>query len=148
MHGRKTVIFLALATFMLVLAGPALAEIKYFTHIQADVPAGWSTSEKDETVVIAADDKSAVITITVQSDQGDNAGEIAGIISRNVNGTAPVEDVDSNGYFFDFTAKEGGPGQGFVKVDGRRAIVVAIMGKNPQVRGILESLSGQVEIYH
>ena len=144
---RKTIIAVLAAGLLLALCGLALAEIKYFTHIQADVPPGWSAFERDQSVILAADDKSAVITITVQSAQGDNAEEIAGIISRNVNGTAPVEDVDSNGYFFDFTAKEGGPGQGFVKVDGRRAIVVAIMGKNPQVRGILESLSGQVEIY-
>ncbi len=135
----------AVLGLVLGLCAPALAEIKYFTHIQADVPPGWSAFEQDQSVVIAADDKSAVITITVQSAQGDNAGEIAGIISRNVNGTAPMEDVDSNGYFFDFTAKEGGPGKGYVKVDGRRAIVVAIMGENPQVRGIIESLSGQVE---
>lgn len=145
MHGRKTIMFLALAAFMLVPAGPTLAEIKYFTHIQADVPAGWSTSEKDETVVIAADDKSAVITITVQDDQGDNAEQIAGIISKSVNGTMPVEDVDNNGYFFNFTAKQAGPGRGFVKVDQGRAIVVGIMGDNPEVMGILNSLSGQVE---
>lgn len=143
---RKFAITAALAAgLVLALCGLASAEVKYFTHIQADVPPGWSAFERDESVVIAADDKSAVITITVQSAQGDNAGEIAGIISRNVNGTAPVEDVDSNGYFFDFTAKEGGPGKGYVKVDGGRAIVVGIMGENPQVRGIIESLSGQVE---
>lgn len=143
---RKFAITAALAAgLVLALCGLAPAEIKYFTHIQADVPPGWSSFERDKSVVIAADDKSAVITITVQSAQGDNAGEIAGIISRNVNGTAPVEDVDSNGYFFDFTAKEGGPGKGYVKVDGGRAIVVGIMGENPQVRGIIESLSGQVE---
>ena len=142
---RKSTIIPLAAVLLLALCGFAAAEIKYFTHIQADVPPGWTAMERDSSVILAADDKSAVITITVQSAQGDNAEEIAGIISRNVNGTAPVEDVDSNGYFFDFTAKEGGPGQGYVKVDGRRAIVVAIMGENPQVRGIIESLSGQVD---
>ena len=142
---RKTIIAVLAAGLLLALCGLALAEIKYFTHIQADVPPGWSAFERDQSVILAADDKSAVITITVQSAQGDNAEEIAGIISRNVNGTAPVEDVDSNGYFFDFPAKEGGPGKGYVKVDGSRAIVVGIMGENPQVRDIIESLSGQVE---
>ena len=142
---RKSTIIPLAAVLLLALCGFAAAEIKYFTHIQADVPPGWTAMERDSSVILAADDKSAVITITVQSAQGGNAGEIAGIISRSVNGTAPVEDVDSNGYFFDFTAKEGGPGKGYVKVDGRRAIVVAIMGENPQVRGIIESLSGQVD---
>ena len=143
---KSTIIPLA-AVLLLALCGLAAAEIKYFTHIQADVPPGWTAMERDSSVILAADDKSAVITITVQSAQGDNAEEIAGIISRSVNGTAPVEDVASNGYFFDFTARQGGPGKGYVKVDGRRAIVAAIMGENPQVRGIIESLSGQVEIY-
>ena len=142
---KKLSMFLTAVAFLLCLIVPAQAEIKYFTHIQADVPAGWSVSEHDESVVIAADDHSAVITITVQDSQGDDAEKIAGIISRSVNGTAPVEDVDTNGYFFNFTAKEGGPGKGFVKVDQGRAIVVAIMGDNPEVMGIINSLSGQVE---
>ena len=145
MNVRKSLIFLAAAAFLLGTTGSASAEVKYFTHIQADVPAGWSTSEKDETVVIAADDKSAVLTITVQSAQGDDAEKIAGIISKNVNGTMPVEDVDNNGYLFNFTAKQAGPGKGFVKVDQGRAIVVGIVGDNPQVMGIINSLSGQVE---
>ncbi len=144
MSGGKTIVALSVV-LLLCLAGRAGAEIKYFTHIQADVPAGWNTMERDNSVIIAADDKSAVITITVQSAQGDDAGKIAGIISRSVNGTAPVEDVDSNGYFFNFTAKQGGPGKGYVKVDQGRAIVVAVMGDNPQVAGIINSLSGQVE---
>ena len=145
MNTTKLSIFLTAAFFLLCPVAPVQAEIKYFTHIQADVPAGWSTSEHDESVVIAADDKSAVITITVQSAQGDDAEKIAGIISKSVNGTMPVEDVDNNGYFFNFTAKQAGPGRGFVKVDQGRAIVVGIMGDNPQVMGIINSLSGQVE---
>ncbi len=106
MNTTKLSIFLTAAFFLLCPGAPVQAEIKYFTHIQADVPAGWSTSEHDESVVIAADDKSAVITITVQSAQGDDAEKIAGIISKSVNGTMPVEDVDNNGYFFNFTAKQ------------------------------------------
>ena len=142
---KKTAIFPLAAVLVLCLFSGALAEIRYFSHIQADVPPGWSAMERDSSVILAADDKSAVLTITVQSSQGDNAEEIAGIISRNVNGTAPVPDETAAGYFFDFVAKEGGPGKGFVKVDGHWAIVVAIMGENPQVAGIIDSLSGQVE---
>ena len=142
---RKTIIAVLAAGLLLALCGLALAEIKYFTHIQADVPPGWTAFERDQSVILAADDKSAVITITVQSAQGDDAEKIAGIISKSVNGTMPVEDVDNNGYFFNFTAKQAGPGRGFVKVDQGRAIVVGIMGDNPQVMGIINSLSGQVE---
>ena len=141
---RSTTVVLG-AALVLCLFTSAFAEIRYFTHIQADVPPGWSAMERDRSVILAADDKSAVLTITVQSSQGDNAQEIAGIISRSVNGTAPTPDEAAAGYFFDFAAKEGGPGKGFVKVDGQWAIVVAIMGENPQVAGIIDSLSGQVE---
>ncbi len=142
---KKIAIFPLAAILALCLFSSVFAEIKYFQHIQADVPIGWTALEQDDNVIFTADDKSAVITVTVQSAQGASAERIAAIISKSVNGTAPVRDDAAAGYFFDFVGKGAGPGKGFVKVDGPRAIVVAVIGDNPQVSGIIESLSGQVD---
>lgn len=128
------------AVALAALVAPAEAEVRLFKHFKADVPPGWQVIDEGEHVVFAAPNESAVVTVTIQDAQNVSAQSIAEMMSKGLKGTTPVWDAASGGYIFDFVNKENMPGKALVKVQGATALILAIMGDNPQVAGLVNSM--------
>ena len=71
----------ALLLFLLLAAGEAFAKVKEFDYFSVDVPKGWKVSHKDGSVRVRKADKSASITITIESKNGRSIKEIASKLS-------------------------------------------------------------------
>lgn len=118
----------------------AAAEVRLFKDFKADVPAGWRVIDEGGHVVFSAPDESAVVTVTIQAARNMSAQGIAETMSKGLKGTEPVWDEGSGGYIFDFISNEKLPGKALVKVYNGTALVLAIMGDNPEVDALVRSM--------
>lgn len=134
--------FLALLAVLAlgVFSSVAAAEVRLFKDFKADVPAGWRVIDEGGHVVFSAPDESAVVTVTIQDAQAMSAKGIAETMSKGLKGTAPIWDEGSGGYIFDFISNEKLPGKALVKVYNGTALVLAIMGDNPEVDALVRSM--------
>ena len=132
----KVLLFAFFMSFALSL--PALAEVKDFGKFKVDVPAGWTAKDDDGTVIIAAADNSAVITITAGDNDGTSIEELAKQVSAELKGSAPKLEDDT--YIFTFKNENGVDSHGFVSGDAKQFALVTITGEHSDTEKILNSL--------
>jgi hypothetical protein len=123
----------------LALCLPAMAEKKDFGKFKVLVPAGWTDTVDEETVILAAPDNSAVITISVAEHEGMSATDIAKEMSKALKGSTPERDADGD-YTFTYKNENGAEGVGVVSVDGKNFVFITLTGEHADVDKILESV--------
>ena len=92
----------ALIFVLALTAGTAAAEVKEFSKLSIDIPAGWSVEEIAGTVAAIKDDKTAALTVSVEPfEVGRGLLDMARIFSQKFKGTPPKR-ADNESYTFTF----------------------------------------------
>ena len=91
-------------------AAVAFGAVQDFGKFTIDVAAGWTAAQNGPAVVITKDDKSAAMSVTVDSAQGNSAEVLAGAFVESFKGSfesisAPEADSDGD---YSWTMKSGG----------------------------------------
>lgn len=133
---RKFGITLAVSV-MCLFAATAFAEVKTFPKFKVDVPAGWTDSQDGDTVILAAGDKSASVSITVASTQGMSLKDLAAAMSQQLKGSPP----QSLGDGYHFTFKAGAvESDAILSGDATTYVLFVATGEHPQIEHIMNSL--------
>lgn len=134
---RKWSLYFAVA-LALVCAGTVSAEIKTFSKMSVDVPSGWTAQEDGSVVALIAPDKSAAISIAMDSTQGMSGLDLAKVMSTHLNGSDPK--ADDGGFTFTFKNSQGVESTSILYAEGGEYVMFTITGKHPQIPGILDSI--------
>ena len=131
---------------VLCLTIQADAEYREFTDFSIDLPPGWTIERDGITTAFVADDKSALLQVTVEpiaaiSKEGISAKELAEAYAYELKGSAPsMEDNDPNYYSFTFTSPEGQKSEASIVVSGRRFYLITISGRHTDLASMVESV--------
>ncbi|MDR2488178.1 MAG: hypothetical protein LBD42_01550 [Desulfovibrio sp.] len=129
---------LTLLAFCLT-ASLAFAGVMSFPKFKVNVPDGWEASQEGPTVILAANDKSASISITIAETEGMAIKDLAMGFSQALSGSEPQADTESGGY--QFTFKKGAvESDALLTVEGKNYLLLVVTGENPQIQNILGSL--------
>ena len=127
----------------LALCVPAMAEVQDFEEFTIDVPAGWSTDiDEDIGIIVAADDQSAVISISAAENDGTSIEEIAKGTAKEMGGTAPQK-VQEGAYTFTYKTEDGVDGKAIVQGTDELCVMITVTGDNPAVAGIMSSIKSK-----
>lgn len=133
---------LALVAVLVFVATAAFGAVQDFSKFSLDVPAGWSASEQDDTVTLIADDKTASMTISVASTEGNSLEAVANGLSETLKGTKPEVDADGD-YSFTFDNGNGVTSHALITgADGMFCafVMTGIENKASDIQAILGSL--------
>lgn len=133
---------LALVAVLVFVATAAFGAVQDFSKFSLDVPAGWSASEQDDTVTLIADDKTASMTISVASTEGNSLEVVANSLSETLKGTKPEVDADGD-YSFTFDNGNGVTSHALITgADGMFCafVMTGIENKASDIQAILGSL--------
>ena len=134
----KKVSLFASLLFLCALSTSAFAAKQTFEHFSIDVPAGWTATQQEATVAIAANDKSASVSITVASLQGMAIGDFAAAISSSYKGSEPEAEDDV--YQFTFQLGEVESTAILTEYEEGTYALIVITGEHPQVEEIINSM--------
>ena len=134
---KKFLVAFATLVMTLCLFAFAQAEVKQFTNFKAEVPAGWTSMEQQGAAVIMSPDGSAAVTITMVPHGGMSAEDVAKQASQALGGSAPEKDGDGWGFTYNVGGIEG---YNYVEAQGDNLISIAVVGDNPELEKILESI--------
>lgn len=123
---------------------PAAADPQIFTDFSIDLPSGWSIEREGITVAFVAEDKSAIMMVTVESTahmmtEGVTVEELAEAYAEELKGSKPKRE-EPNYYSFTFSSPDGLPSEASVVVSGRRFYLITISGKHKDLAGMVESV--------
>ena len=136
---RRSLCALAL---VLVVAVAAFAARQDFQRFSVDVPEGWSARDMGNgTVAILADDRSAAVSVTVNSLGTSTLEETAQSMAKALGGTDPTVDEDGDGRF---TFWNGGvETQAYLTGGEDEYMMLAVTGQSDALAGIL----GTIELH-
>ena len=136
---RRSLCALAL---VLVVAVAAFAARQDFQRFSVDVPDGWSARDMGNgTVAILADDRSASVSVTVNSLGTSTLEETAQAIAKALGGTDPTVDEDGD---CRFTFWNGGvETQAYLTGGEDEYMMLAVTGQSDALVGIL----GTIELH-
>ncbi len=128
----------------LLFVNPAIAELQEFSDFSVDLPAGWTIERDGITVAFVANDKSAIMMVTVESTahmltEGVTVEELAEAYAKELQGSKPKRE-EENYYSFTFTSPEGLPSEASIVVSGRRFYLITISGKHKDLARMVESV--------
>lgn len=126
---------------VLAFSAVAFAEVKDFGDFTVDVPDDWAAAQNGTTVAITANDKSAAISVTVESTGGTPLKDLAAAFSQQLKGSEPA--LDDDVYRFTFTNPNGVESNAFLteNEDGKKYCLIVVTGENPALGGILDSIT-------
>ncbi len=113
----------------------ASAAVKEFPKFSVDVPAGWSASEQDGTVILMADDKTASVSITRGDTDGASFVDLAKAFAKELKGTEPQE--QDGVYVFTFN---GGASTAILGGEGKEYALMVMSGKSDKFEAIMGSI--------
>lgn len=133
---RKSIIFALIAVF--ALSSVALAAVKNFGPISIEVPNGWSAAQDGSTVSLTADDNSAALTVTLESNDGTDLKLIADEYAKQFKGTAPVFEDD----VYTFTFKNPNDVECTVVISGDKDmyVMLVVIGEHGDMEAIIDSI--------
>lgn len=128
----------------LLIARPAAADLQVFTDFSIDLPSGWTIEKEGITVAFVAEDKSAIMMVTVESTahmmtEGVTVEELAEAYAEELKGSKPKRE-EPNYYSFTFNSPDGLPSEASIVVSGRRFYLITISGKHKDLAGMVESV--------
>ena len=126
----------------LALCLPAMAEVKDFGVFTVDVPAGWNATQDKESgvVIIAAADKSAVLTIFVSPTEGVSVADIAQMFATELKGSTPQRQAGADEVYV-FTYKSGEvESTAVISAADKDYLLLTMTGSNPEMGKILASI--------
>jgi hypothetical protein len=135
---------IALTLALVLTASVAQAALQQFPDFSVDLPKDWSVSRDSLTTLFLAPDKSATLTVTVEStahmaNEGVSVEELVEAWADKLHGTRPVQE-EPNCYSFTFTSPQGLPAEASVVVSGRRFYLITISGKHKDLARMVESV--------
>ena len=136
----KRSVVLALV-FVLALSAVSFGAVQDFGKFTVDVPAGWTANKDDETVGIVKDDKSASMSITVDSTEGATLKELADAFVEALKGKKLKAEGD--GYTFEFDNGNGVTSRAVLNGDKKNYALIVITGAEnapDEVMSIINSL--------
>lgn len=136
----KRSVVLALV-FVLALSAVSFGAVQDFGKFTVDVPAGWTANKDDETVGIVKDDKSASMSITVDSTEGATLKELADAFVEALKGKNLK--AEGNGYTFEFDNGNGVTSRAVLNGDNKNYALIVITGAEnapDEVMSIINSL--------
>ncbi len=122
---------------LLLWSASAWGDVMEFRHFSLDVPEGWTASEDGPVVSVVAGDKSASLTITMDSPNGSTIGELAAGFSLELGGTVPEKDSDGN-YTFEL---HGGNSQAMIMGDEDFYMLIIASGMGINSDALIEILA-------
>ena len=133
-----------IACLSMAFALTARAELREFTDFSIDLPSGWNVEHEGITVAFIAKDKSATMTVTVESTagmffEGMSAEELAQAYAEELRGSKPEMEAP-NYYSFDFKSPSGVDSEASIVVAGKRFYLITISGAHKDLAGMVESV--------
>ena len=135
---RNKLIALFLILVFALCAGAAQVE---FNGFAVEVPDGWTAQERGTTVVIRANDDSAVVSVTLDTIEGATLKEIAEAFAGELGGSKPQ--FDGGVYRFNFQNEQGVDSVMLISGEGNKFTAVSITGDHPEVGIIVDSLTAK-----
>ena len=126
----------------LVMAGPAIAEMKSFGQITLDIPPTWTAEQDDTGLYIIAQDGSSVVSIlhSILPTEVILANE-AKRLSQKFKGTEPRELGGGTSYYFLYSdSTTGHRAVHMLTAVGNHFIYIAQVGENAAADGIVKSM--------
>ncbi|MDD4835693.1 MAG: hypothetical protein EOM02_12155 [Synergistales bacterium] len=133
---RKSIVLALLAVF--AISSIAFAAVKTFGHVSVDVPSGWTAAEDGTTVSLTADDNSAAITVTVETNDGTDVALIAKEYAKQFKASEPVFEDDV--YTMTFKNANDIDCNVVISGDGDMYVMLVMIGEHPQMEQIVDSL--------
>ena len=123
--------YFALAALMVLLGASAVcAEVRDFGIFKADILAGWTAEQDENTVGIVKDDKTASMSITVEENDGTSLADLADAFVKELNGENLTTDEHGNAVF-EFTSSNGVKSRAVLNADEKNfALIVITWGDN------------------
>lgn len=116
----------------------AFAEVKDFKDFTVDVPDDWTAAQDGTTVAVTANDKSAAISITVDTTDGASMKDLAAAFVEKLKGSG-LEEEDGV-YTFTFTNENGVDSKAILNGEEGKFCLIVITGENPKMSDILDSV--------
>lgn len=139
MLGRRMGVLAVLAvSAVLAFSVAAFAEVKDFKDFTVDVPDDWTAAQDGTTVAVTANDKSAAISITVDTTDGASMKDLAAAFVEKLKGSGLEEE---DGVFtFTFTNENGVDSKAILNGEEGKFCLIVITGENPKMSDILDSV--------
>lgn len=139
MLGRRMgVLAVLVVSAVLAFSVAAFAEVKDFKDFTVDVPDDWTAAQDGTTVAVTANDKSAAISITVDTTDGASMKDLAAAFVEKLKGSG-LEEEDGV-YTFTFTNENGVDSKAILNGEEGKFCLIVITGENPKMSDILDSV--------
>lgn len=138
---KKVLSVLCCLALCLLMSGVAMAAVQTFEKFSVEVPAGWTSSQQEETVLLTADDKSAAIAIVVDSTNGATLDDVVTGYVKEFGASEPA--YEEGAYTFTFKNAQGVDSTAVMVGDNNTYALFIITGENPQVDEIMMSLEAK-----
>lgn len=124
---------------LLTFCGTAFAEQGKFLGITFEIPEGYKYDDQGYGISLTTPNGEAALVLATEDSQGDTADVIALSLSLDFNGTAPT--LLENGFYgFTFQDVTGLMGKCMVSTNGHDALVALIIGEDPPLVAIYDSI--------
>ena len=139
MLGRCMGVLAVLAvSAVLAFSVAAFAEVKDFKDFTVDVLDDWTAAQDGTTVAVTANDKSAAISITVDTTNEASMKDLAAAFVEKLKGSGLEEE---DGVFtFTFTNENGVDSKAILNGEEGKFCLIVITGENPKMSDILDSV--------
>ena len=136
---KKKLAFILVCLLMVMAPAVSFATVKNFANLSIDVPEGWQPTENGSVVALIAPDRSASMSIVVDSAQGLSVKELTDIFVAQMKGSTP-ESTGDGGFAFTFTPPNGVESHSVVYVEDNQYVMITMTGYHPDMDKILDSL--------
>ena len=139
---KKLLALVLVLGFAVTAAFGAVQEFGQAFKYTLDIPAGWTASQEDSTTIVAADDNTAFLSISIDSTEGKSIEAVSKELSEALKGTKPEADEDGD-YSFTFDNENGVTSHVLVTGDEGMFcafVMTGIEAKGDEIQAILGSL--------